>query len=99
MSEEPESWVATLNGDSLPSCRWYDEVVSSGQVPKESPWARSVVWPSLKSVKRADSIWEAILAIWRLRVFEESGREDVVWKKHLRAWIVRISFLVSLFHS
>jgi hypothetical protein len=93
MSANP--WVPFLEGKILPPCRWYDEVVAAGSVPKDESWGRRFVMPTLEGAADPVAIWEAVLAIWRLIACEESGAEDPVWGKHVRAWLVGNNCLSS----
>ena len=86
----------TLNGEELPPCPLYDSVLDQGVVPIteiDPSWCRERIFPSLADLapEIAEEIWEAIVAIWRLRLNEDVGRGDELWTKHLCAWLVSLS--------
>lgn len=83
-------WIPSLDGKVLPPCRLYDAVVDDERAPGDADeaWSQMAVYPSLPRAK-APIIWEAVLAIWRLKEEQKLGMGSVVWRQHLLAWLVR----------
>ena len=50
----------------------------------------------LNRLPDSDTIWAAILAIWRLKQCDGPSAEDPNWKRHLRAWLVHQIFHLPL---
>ncbi|KAF9641985.1 hypothetical protein BDM02DRAFT_3133415, partial [Thelephora ganbajun] len=66
-------WVPSLNGNALPPCL----LIAMLQNDLDKTPAASEV------------IWECVLSIWRLKLVEEEGAEDVTWVDHVSAWLIR----------
>jgi hypothetical protein len=89
MSSLPLDW-APVGVDPFPP---YDELVSENFLPSLSndhAWQAKTVRPTLRGVADPQSIWKAILAIWRLRQVEKEGRDNPSWRTLLTEWLVRL---------
>lgn len=86
-------WIPTLNKEVCASYPPYDEIVNEGAEPNsiENPhWARRNLEPELEKVPDgADALWEVVLALWRLKLLEETGGLDETWRNLVSAWLVR----------
>ena len=86
-------WVPTLNEQVCASYAPYDEVVDENAEPNpiEHPyWTRCDLESKLENVPDGtDVLWEVVLALWRLKLFEETGGLDEAWKSLVSAWLVR----------
>lgn len=87
-------WKPSLHDIDLPSCGLVegyivDDVKPSSQDSAQRPWSFSELSPVLnKHPPSKDALWECILAIWRLKLEEEKGSRDMVWRDHMKAWLV-----------
>ncbi|KAF9643507.1 hypothetical protein BDM02DRAFT_3191535, partial [Thelephora ganbajun] len=88
-------WVPSLNGNALPPCLLIAGVVKEGTKPSyfdtlQRPWSRKALQNDLdKTPSASEAIWECVLSIWRLKLVEEEGAEDVIWVDHVSAWLIR----------
>ena len=92
-------WVPTLHKHTCGSYTPYDEVVDENAEPnpiEHAQWARRNLESELeKAPDGADALWEVVLALWRLKLFEETGGPDETWQKLVSAWLVR-SFRLTI---
>ena len=42
------------------------------------------------------ALWECVLALWRLKLTEEKGSEDLIWLQHVSAWMVSNEFAMGV---
>jgi len=53
------------------------------------PWSRRSVMQSLNACPEdKEPIYEAVLAIWRLKMCSELGAKDPTWLVLMQAWMV-----------
>ena len=86
-------WKPSINGNEVPPCRLYEDVVEEGARPssqRDPGWTLKTLEPIfVRAPKAKFALWECALAIWRLRLSEEEGGKEVVWQEHVQAWLVR----------
>jgi len=92
------SWVPHLRGQVLNSSfvNPFADCVPSGDDPLEEPWSRPSVMKQLddKPDSTKDAVYDAVLAVWRLKKCEESGNNGGDWLDLTEAWLV--SWLFNL---
>lgn len=81
-----------LDGKVLSPCALYNRMVKAGDLPnsmQDPTWIRRALDPFVANVPEgADALWECVLALWRLKLMEEAGSDDEVWRLHVSAWLV-----------
>ncbi|KAF9648774.1 hypothetical protein BDM02DRAFT_3128859 [Thelephora ganbajun] len=88
-------WVPSLNGKYLAPCSLIAELVENNATPlsfkwEHRAWSKRALKSDLNKYPEAVSaLWESILAIWRLQVFEDDGLNNPVWTDHMVAWLIR----------
>lgn len=88
----PARWLPRIRGKVLGSCAllqaWLDQEPSDGD-DLERPWSRATILPLLEVCSEdQETIYEAILAIWQLKMCEEEGADDPAWLGLMEAWMV-----------
>jgi len=90
-------WLPRLGGKVLGACPLLDELrdqVPDPRNPSERPWSREVVVGGLAVCEEdREALWEAVLALWHLKMCEENGAEDPSWLALMRAWLVSATSL------
>lgn len=86
-------WTPTLNGRKCASYGAYDQFVEEGASPNpidDKPWAvENLNWQLEQRPDGKDALWEGILALWRLKLFEAEGANEETWRGLVSAWLVR----------
>ena len=87
-------WVPAIGGEELAPCKLIERIVQdcllpSPLVPKDRPWTRVVLNSYLnRHLESKEAVWEAIVALWRLKSVQEDGVFAASWRQHVLAWIV-----------
>ena len=88
------AWVPVIGGKVLPPCELVRHLITDRVVPTsgdllQRSWSRSALVESLAPYgELEDSVWECVVALWRLGCVEVAGSGDEVWRKHVSAWLV-----------
>ena len=86
------NWRPRLNGKPILLCPLTDDWVDqtpSAMDPIDCPWSRGVALAGVDVCKEdANALFEAVLALWRLKMCEESGANDPSWVAMVEAWLV-----------
>ena len=87
-------WKPSLDGTDLPRCGLIEGLIADDLKPSsrdsdQRPWSLSELSLILNEHPPSkDALWECVLAIWRLKLEEEKGSRDTVWRDHMKAWLV-----------
>lgn len=87
-------WKPALGDVELPPCRLVQffeqyDIQPQANPLKHRPWSQPALQSELMYFGEfADSVWECVVAMWRLKEVEKEGSSDDVWLKHVAAWMV-----------
>lgn len=87
-------WTPSFAGKTLSPCRLIESFVHYNVRPSatdsvQRPWSEEALAPELKRFGDfRTAIWECVLALWRLKGFEEQGANSEEWQDHVGAWLV-----------
>ena len=86
-------WTPAINGSVLAPLQSIAELVEYDVQPDvrtAGPWSRKAFDHLLNDAPQSarESLWESVVAIWRLKEVEETSCEDPHWVDHLQAWLV-----------
>lgn len=90
-------WIPSLDGKVCAPCKSYQAVNTShpNSVSHHS-WAEKTLRDQLnENPKARESLWEGVLALWRLSLVKEQGSDDVNWQNLVSAWLVSVYGLAT----
>jgi hypothetical protein len=93
-------WTPTLRGNACASFPLYEDFIEEDPIPnciEHTTWAESTLDPELKKTPSGRAaLWEGILALWRLKTYEENGTNEESWRNLVSAWLVRSCWLILM---
>jgi len=89
---KPNGWTPHLHGKVLNPCALanpFSDRTPSPDDSSEEPWSQPFVTKELEAFPDAtETMYEAVLALWRLKMCGESGAHDADWLALMEAWLV-----------
>jgi hypothetical protein len=93
-------WTPTLHGNVCVPYPLYEDFIEEDPIPnciEHTTWAESTLDPELKKTPSGRAaLWEGILALWRLKTYEENGTNEESWRNLVSAWLVRSCWLILM---
>ena len=89
-------WTPSLDGDILSPLEAIADLVEYGSLPDfrfSYTWSRKAVQPLLNKAPEVarESLWESVVAIWRLSEVDKLLDDVSDWADHLEAWLVSVN--------
>lgn len=85
-------WTPTLNRRKCASYSAYNQFAEEGASPNpidNTYWALENLGRQLEERPDGkDALWEGILALWQLKLFEVQGAIEKMWQGLVSAWLV-----------